>query len=167
MANGLAAQGLMIVFDWLSKLIGLIGVTGDAFGRLTPHVAVVTCSFLLGAFALTGAFFLIHRQQSSYIDESRARHDVSSANWNSLPHTLVNYASPPTHTHTPSGAFAVRSHQARDPPLDYPGWRGLGCLRLQVRQQEVASAEVLEVRSGSCTLCKRHVSSLSTLTSSL
>lgn len=86
-ANSFAAQGLAIVFDGISKFIGLIGQTGDAFASLTPHVAVVTCAFLLGAFALIGAFFLLHRQQTSDIysqalereyraNESRARQEV-------------------------------------------------------------------------------------------
>jgi hypothetical protein len=92
-ANASAAQALTIVFDAIAKFIGLIGKTGDAFGRLSPHVAVVTCTFLLGAFALVGAFILFHRQQSLNIDsqalelelrinESRALHDVRPARSN-------------------------------------------------------------------------------------
>ena len=48
------------VFGGVNKLIGLIGKTGDAFSRLTPQVAVVTCTLLLGAFALVAGFVLCH-----------------------------------------------------------------------------------------------------------
>lgn len=92
-ARGTSAAAITIVFDAIAKFIGLIGKTGDAFGRLSPHVAVVTCTFLLGAFALVGAFILLHRQQTLNIDsqalelelrlnESRALHDVRLARSN-------------------------------------------------------------------------------------
>ena len=51
---------LGLVFGGVNKLIGLIDKSGDAFIRLTPHVAVVTCTFLLGAFALVAGFVLCH-----------------------------------------------------------------------------------------------------------
>ena len=73
----------------VAGLIGLVGKTGDAFGRLSPQVANVTCVFLLTAFFLVASFFLLHRSQTiqleqnvrdfnRQVDEAKAQHGVCS-----------------------------------------------------------------------------------------
>ena len=76
-----------MVTGGVAELIKLIGTTGESFGRLTPHVANVTCTFLLASFFLVGAFVLLHRGQTIQIEqkarefevemrEAQGRHDV-------------------------------------------------------------------------------------------
>eukprot|EP00308_Calcidiscus_leptoporus_P001245 CAMPEP_0119353378 /NCGR_PEP_ID=MMETSP1334-20130426/2536_1 /TAXON_ID=127549 /ORGANISM="Calcidiscus leptoporus, Strain RCC1130" /LENGTH=301 /DNA_ID=CAMNT_0007366647 /DNA_START=57 /DNA_END=962 /DNA_ORIENTATION=+ len=69
-ADKCCRAGLNIVIDGVIKLIELIGTTGGAFGRLSPHVAQLTAGFLLGAFFLVGSFVLLHRMQTIMLEEN-------------------------------------------------------------------------------------------------
>ena len=89
-ADYLSQKALGSVFGGVDILIGLVEKTGEAFSRLTPTHAVVTCVFLLGSFSLVAGFLTVHRGQTIQLgsdaleaehraNESRDRHDVRSS----------------------------------------------------------------------------------------
>mmetsp|Transcript_45769 Transcript_45769/g.103121 ORF Transcript_45769/g.103121 Transcript_45769/m.103121 type:complete len:288 (-) Transcript_45769:810-1673(-) len=75
-ADRFCRSGLKVVTGGVAELIKLVGKTGEAFGRLTPHVANVTCTFLLVSFFLVGTFVLLHRLQTIQIEQKAREFEV-------------------------------------------------------------------------------------------